>query len=249
MNQQTMKLRPNILLSVGLILAGLLASACMDTVYVDAGASGPGIGSPEAPFERIATGLFWAASGASVYVAAGDYSENLVISRPVTLLGAGAGDTRLLADVRGKGIEIGADNVEVRGFSIVGVGQPDPEDIFLGGIYAEDVNNLIVSENTVGPYSSIGIGVGRASNVMIENNQVLDISGVLGMENHGIIVALAQTAVVRGNVVNNVDGFGLSFNESGGDACLLVMEKAMRSPQYYRNSQPSVVVGNVISSE
>jgi nitrous oxidase accessory protein NosD len=215
--EKAMKAQRNAFLTLGLILAALLASACMDTVYVDAGASGPGIGSPEAPFQRIATGLFWAASDAAVYVAAGDYSENLVISKPVRLLGAGSGSTRLLADVTGKGIEIRADNVEVRGFSIVGVGQPDPEDIFLGGIYAEDVNNLIVSENSVGPYSSMGIGVGRASNVMIEDNQVLGISGVLGMENHGIIVALAQTTVVRNNVVDTVEGSGLSFNESGGD--------------------------------
>jgi len=189
----------------------------MDTVYVDAGATGPGIGTAEAPFQRIATGLFWASSGATVYVAAGDYTENLLISRPVSLLGAGAAITRILADVTYKGIEINADHVEVRGFSIVGVGDPDPENYFVGGIWAEDVNNLTVSENVVGPYAWIGIGVGRASNVIIENNEVLDISGSLDSENHAIVLVLVQSFVVSANAVANVDGFGLYLSESGGE--------------------------------
>jgi hypothetical protein len=148
----------------------------MDTVYVDAGASGPGIGSPEAPFQRIATGLFWAASGATVYVAAGDYSENLVISRPVTLLGAGAGVTRILADVTRKGIEINADHAEVRGFSIVGVGDPDPENYFVGGIWAEDVDSLTIRNNVVAPYYGLGIALADCTGVLIEDNVVNEIA-------------------------------------------------------------------------
>ncbi len=205
------------ILTIGLILAGILTAGCMDTVNVDAGASGPGIGTPEAPFQSIATGLYWASSDATVYVAAGDYPENLVVSRPVTLLGAEAGVTRILADVTYKGIEINADHVEVRGFSIVGVGDPDPENYFVGGIWAEDVNNLTVSENVVGPYAWIGIGVGRASNVVIENNDVLDISGSLDSENHAIVLVSVQSFVVSGNAVTNVDGFGLYLAESGGE--------------------------------
>ena len=212
-----MNLQPNVLLVIGLIFAAFLPSACMDTVYVDADASGPGIGTPEAPFQSIATGLYWASSDATVYVAAGDYPENLVVSRPVTLLGAGAGVTRILADVTYKGIEINADHVEVRGFSIVGVGDPDPENYFVGGIWAQDVNNLTVSDNIVGPYAMIGIGVGRASNVIIENNEVLDISGSLDSENHAILLALVQSFVVTSNAVTNVDGVGLYLSESGGE--------------------------------
>jgi len=212
----TMNVQRNVCCALALVFVGFLFSACMDQVYVDAGAAGPGLGTPEAPFAKIAMGLFWASSGATVHVAAGDYPENLVISRPVKLLGAGAGSTRLLADVTRKGIEIGADDVEVRGFSIVGMGEPDPENMFLGGVSAEDVNRLTVSENTVGPYSSVGIGVGRASNVTIENNQVLDISGLWDQQNYGIIVAIVPMAVVRGNVITNVDGEGLLFAESGG---------------------------------
>lgn len=212
-----MNVRPSILLTLGLILSALLASACMETVYVDVGASGPGIGSLEAPFQRIATGLFWAASGATVHVAAGDYSENLAISRPVTLLGAGAEVTRILADVNRKGIEINADHVEVRGFSIVGVGDPDPENPFVGGIWAEDVNSLTVSENVVGPYAWIGIGVGRASNVTIEKNTVLGISGSLDSENQAIVLVSVPSFVVSANAISNVDGFGLYVSESGGE--------------------------------
>jgi nitrous oxidase accessory protein NosD len=215
--EKAMNVQRNAFLTIGLVLLVCPTSACMDTVYVDAGATGPEIGTAEAPFQRIAAGLFWASPGATVYVASGDYSENLVISRPVRLLGAGSGSTRLLADVTYKGIEINADHVEVRGFSIVGVGDPDPENYFVGGVWAEDVNNLTVSENAVGPYAMIGIGVGRASNVVIENNQVLNISGSLDSQNHAIVLGLVQPFVVTANAVTNVDGFGLHLSESGGE--------------------------------
>jgi len=202
-----------------LVCLGLLAGACTDLseVYVDASAAGPGNGSPEAPFQRIGQGLFWVVSGGTVHVAEGQYHENLVIARPVRLIGAGSTSTRIVPDITKKGVEIASDDVEVRGFAVSGVGEPDPGDIFVGGIWAENVSNIVVSDNAIGPYAVMGIGIGNASNISVENNEILEITGLWDAENQGIVIVLAQGARVRYNTVSNVDGFGITFTESAGD--------------------------------
>jgi nitrous oxidase accessory protein len=201
------------------VLLLFLACACTDLseVYVDASAAGPGNGSPEYPFQRIGQGLFWVLPGGTVHVAEGQYHENLVIERPVRLIGAGSTSTRILADITKKGIEIASDDVEVWGFSISGIGEPDPGDIFVGGIWAENVDNIVVTENVIGPYAVMGIGIGNASNISVENNEISEIAGLWDSENQGIVIVLAQEARVRGNTVSHVDGFGITFTESAGD--------------------------------
>lgn len=200
-----------------LIVALCLAGACLDpeNVYVDVGAAGPGLGTPDAPFPEIATGLFWAAPGGTVHVAGGEYPENLLISRPVKLVGAGPGNTRLLADITRKGIEVASDDVEIRGFSIAGVGEPDPSSTSVGGIWVEHVSRVTVAETDVGPYSYIGIGAGDGADFTIENNQVHDIAGHAEQENVGIIVVVSSSSAIRGNTVSNVDGSGFDIAEAG----------------------------------
>ena len=202
-----------------LICAGLLAGACDDpnNIYVDASASGPGDGSPESPFQRIGQGLFWVASGGTVHVAQGDYNENLVILRPMKLQGAGSETTRLLADVTEIGIEIKSSDVKVSGFSIAGQGDPDIENQMLAGIWAENVNNLIIRENEVGFYSSCGICVREGSNITIETNQVSWISEVQYDPGVGIGIAEVDDLVLRDNLaVNIIDGFGFTVGEING---------------------------------
>src|ERR1700690_2741697 len=57
------------------------------------GTDAPACGSPASPCKTISYALGLAASGATVHVAAGTYNEQLVISHPVSIVGAGAGHT------------------------------------------------------------------------------------------------------------------------------------------------------------
>ena len=119
-----------------LVLVVLCAGGCVDpsNIYVDSTATGPGCGSEDHPFRSIQLGLALVAEGGTVHVAAGDYLENLVVRKPVRLLGAGTGETRLLAEMTRKGIEIRSGDVEIAGLSIIGQGEPDRDNLFVGGI-------------------------------------------------------------------------------------------------------------------
>jgi len=213
------KTRTGCIFACILISVGLLAGACNDpnSIYVDASATGPGDGSPESPFQRIGQGLFWVASGGTVHVASGDYSENLIILRPVRLQGAGSEETRLLADVTKVGIKIKSSDVEVSGLSIAGQGDPDPENQLLAGIWAENVNSLIIRDNEIGLYSSFGIYVTDGSNIRIERNQVSWISAVQNLPGTGIGVGRVDDLVLRDNLaVNITEGGGFIVSEING---------------------------------
>jgi parallel beta-helix repeat protein len=60
-------------------------------VGVDPDGAGPAAGIGYDAFATIQDGLNAVASGGTVYVAAGTYSENVLVNKPVTLLGANAG--------------------------------------------------------------------------------------------------------------------------------------------------------------
>ncbi len=185
--------------------------------YVDAAATGRQNGSEEFPFRSISMGLGFVTNGGTVHVAPGDYAENLVIRQPVKLLGAGIGETILLADITRKGIEIQSGDVEVAGFSIVGQGEPDPDNYFIGGIWAEEVDNITLRDNEVGPYWMMGIGAGKAANIRIENNRVSQISGADYGESYGYIVALSHDILMKDNLAFDIEeGFGFYVSESQG---------------------------------
>jgi len=85
-------------------------------------ASAPPDGSQERPFPSLRTALAAAPPGALILVAEGVYREPVMITRPVVLLGRGAGRTRIVAEGSDAiGVEVRAtDHVQLRGMSIEG---------------------------------------------------------------------------------------------------------------------------------
>jgi hypothetical protein len=95
-------LSPRLLGTLGLTAFALAAAAIgaapafasLPSVSVaTTGTDAPTCGSPASPCKTISYALGLAASGATVHVAAGTYNEQLVISHPVSIVGAGAGHT------------------------------------------------------------------------------------------------------------------------------------------------------------
>ncbi len=82
-----------------------------------------------------------AASGDTINIAAGTYTENVMANKPVTLAGAGASTTTISA-AGGTAVTITANNVTVDGFTIT---NPTGKH----GIYAADHSNLTITNNTV----------------------------------------------------------------------------------------------------
>jgi len=82
----------------------------------------PADGSEARPFHSLRAALAAAPAGALLRIDEGVFRESLSITRPVVLLGRGAGRTRILAaDPRDAVVQVrGADHVQIHGLSIEG---------------------------------------------------------------------------------------------------------------------------------
>ena len=121
-------------------------------VYVDAAnCPGPGSGTPSDPFCSIQAGIDAVAPGGTVYVAAGVYYEgDITIDKPLSLIGAGCGESYVDADGTSYVFHVTSDDVTISGFSIHGA--------FEEGIFLDEVQNCYILdnciyENVVGIYS------------------------------------------------------------------------------------------------
>ncbi|MEQ9466556.1 MAG: T9SS type A sorting domain-containing protein [Ekhidna sp.] len=128
-------------------------------VYVDASApDDTGFGRQSDPKQLIQSGLDIAVEDGRVMVAAGTYSENILITNPVSLEGANAGidgnGTRGAESIieplaQSDALEIDADSVTIDGFQI-GIANVD------AGIYSTSDSYLTVQNNVINA-DSVGI--------------------------------------------------------------------------------------------
>lgn len=125
----------------------------------------------------------------TVYVHSGVYSENLLINKSISLLGAGKEDTTITGYENGNIIEIVADNVTISGFTIknpVGsemkcikiteaencVIQDNIIEDAYDGIYLLGSDKNIINDNTIKNHESSGILLYTSSNNQISNNYI-----------------------------------------------------------------------------
>src|ERR1700759_2670478 len=76
-------------------------------LYVSLGAAGVSAdGSAALPFASLRAAIAKAPAGAIVHVGEGEFREQLELRRPVSLVGQGAGKTRLVFDGAGTAVEV-----------------------------------------------------------------------------------------------------------------------------------------------
>lgn len=172
---------------------------------------------------------------AKVYVAVGNYQENLNVYKSLTLQGQSSGGSiPLLFGVNplGQVILVSADNVTIDGFNIVGVHAPwyMPH---LYGIAASHVSGLKVTNNVFGEFIGSGVKLTDTQNSTVSGNTIsvsgigIDVSGGAGhtLANNtilttgtGIHLADASDVSVSGNTItatllNAIEAAGISFSD------------------------------------
>jgi len=133
-------------------------------------------------------------SGSTVNVAAGTYTQNVVVNKALDLIGAGAATTILDGNNVGNTVTITASDVKLSGFNVIG-GYSNGGSVFtpyggvvingnggisaLTGITIED--NIIENNSGVGVYVSAAGDGGGADNVVIRNCDILNNTGGAGI--------------------------------------------------------------------
>lgn len=147
-------------------------------------------------FSSIQDAIDAVAVGGTVNVAAGTYTENLVIDKELSLIGASSSDTNIAGDVSGTVVIISANNVLVSDFKITGFMTYSSEttgaysnieidcsvdDVYEGnGIFLDAVSGCTIENNIVDYEKGIGIKLQNADGNIIQNNIIEDsyVSGI-----------------------------------------------------------------------
>lgn len=192
-------------------------------VYVNASAPAcaSDCGTARAPYNKIQDGIARVIPGGTVHVAAGTYAEQLDITKDISIIGAGAGQsivqapstlpassevTSAIVLVHGAGVD-----AEITGFTITGPGPSGCGSIRAGlyvydGAYANIHNNNIedIRDNASpvsGCQNGVAISVGRqfwstTGTATIANNVIVDYQkGAIVVDNTG------SNATITGNTI------------------------------------------------
>ncbi len=181
----------------------------------------------EADFSTIQEAIDAATPGSTIYLEdpGEPYRENIVINKPLTLMGDGyGGGATIDGGAAGNTVTITADNVVVQGLTITNSSADYPH----AGIFIDYANNTVIRDNDVSRNTGHGIFVMWGSNNTIENNQIhgndgpglridgpeanATISGNYIYENQGdgIFLYTAHNVLIDGNMVEENGGTGIT---------------------------------------
>jgi nitrous oxidase accessory protein len=177
-----------------------------DTIYVDDDFDYTTPGWQETHFDNISAGLDAVNDGGTVYVYEGKYYENLVIDKPINLIGEDKYITTIDGNLFETPVKIVADNVRITGFTIQRSGQDFGSDD--SGIYVR--SNLNVIHDNIILDNLFGINLYYSSNNAITNNTI-------GPDNYeGILLDESSMNYITGNAIseNQYVGIELQYNSN-----------------------------------
>jgi len=143
----------------------------LSAIYVDASADAlRADGTAELPFTTIQDGLDAAARGDQVEVAAGDYSENIVMKTGVAVIGAGADTTTITGRPDKSGVVL-FDTVDTAGLSGFTIETTDPgHSRSRAVVFAGNTADTAVLERNIITESGYGVFVNSPARPSIINN-------------------------------------------------------------------------------
>jgi parallel beta-helix repeat protein len=177
-------------------------------------------------FSKIQSAVTAAGNNDVIYVAAGTYSEDVVIGKPLSLLGAGAGKTIIDAAGLSNGILLdGLNHPGLRNITIAGL---TVENALFEGVlvlntaYATIRDNYIINNDTIGPV----FGSGPACNG--QPSYETDESGDCG---GGLHLLGATDSIVSSNLLTgNADGILISDDSAASHGNLITGNNVTKNP-------------------
>lgn len=177
-------------------------------------------------YSSIQAALNAVSTGDTVNVSRGNYSENIIINKSITLLGSGDGMTHISpVDFMGSVIFVTGDGAHVEGFSISGAnGGSLSSGIFFSGVENCVISNNILSGNMNGillesSENNIISGNNLSRNTLglwldySNNNKILNNNASNNGE-HGIMTGFSSGSNLDGNIVNSNGAGGLVLDVS-----------------------------------
>jgi parallel beta-helix repeat protein len=153
-------------------------------------------------YSTIQAAVNAANSGDLILVDAGTYTENVVITKSVTLLGSSQNQTIIEAPSL-TAVDVKSNNVTISGFTIRGGST---------GVNVLGYNSSKISNNTIGP---IGFDSGFGIGIVLQSSHTNTIfSNVISLAPFGILLARSDSNLISDNVVTHISILGIGLQET-----------------------------------
>lgn len=215
--------------------AGFCDGPPENAYYVSTTGSDSAAGTINAPWRTLSHAVNSVGPGDTVLVADGRYEGFRNFSR------SGTDDQPITVKANGdnvfldRGLAGNRDIVEINGVSDFVLDGFIIRDASRAGVAVIDADNVVISNNDIGPNQIWGILTGFATNLEIINNRTFG-----SREQHGIYVSNSRVsndnAIVRGNDVYSNHQNGIQFNgdcEVGGDG--VITDSVIEGNRVYDN--------------
>jgi len=157
-------------------------------IYVDDdNMAGPWLGTMANPYQNITSAVGNATGGDTIHVWEGDYNENVVVNKTLSLIGNGTGNTTIIGTGTGDVVYVNASWVNVTGFTVNNSGS-NPGD---AGIELDNVQNCNIYDNNVSG-NNHGIHLDSSDNAAITANTIWN-------NGRGLVLASSVNCVVDNN--------------------------------------------------
>ena len=165
-----------------------------NTIYVDDdNTAGPWDGSQEHPYQFIQDGMNHASNGDTVFVYNGVYHENVIINKPIVLIGESRNTTIIDGLNKASVIHVKAESVSIENFTI------------RNGTYGvynyydkTSISHNIIINNDKGIKSSYSKNVNITGNIISKNN-------------YGITFYRTYDSIIKGNHILSNKKIGILF--------------------------------------
>jgi nitrous oxidase accessory protein len=168
---------------------------------------------PSSEFPTVGEAIAAAASGDVIRLAPGVYSEQLVIDKPLSMIGSPEGEAVIQGSAKGRVIEVTSSDVEISGLVVRGSGDVI-EDSDACIYIREEAASVRVSGNRLSE-CAFGIWVNGSKKPVITDNVVTGYQKkIFSDRGNGIHIWRIEDGLIKGNRVHDVrDGIYLSNTE------------------------------------
>ena len=205
--------------SVAVIAAGLVAVAGAATpIYVD-GATGLDTNDGVAPgtaVKTVAKGVDLVDAGGEVIVAAGAYTEQVVVAKKVALKGANFGispnsgvrvaETIFTGDAPNVAFEAGSTDSSIDGFKFTGATNDS-----VSGAIKGSANGIIMKNNIIDAHAGHGVNATGVQGWTIEDNKITNNGGG---DRSALFLITMQNSLIKNNVINTTTYAGIVIDST-----------------------------------